>query len=249
VINLTRRKVTRSNPLPLYYQVEEDMQRRIELGEWPPGHQIPTESQLCDIYGTSRITIRQAVTNLVTNGLVMREPGRGTFVREPAVTAGERGLTSFTEEMRTLGLESGSRLLDFTEEPAPPDIAHRLRIEPGDPIFKLKRLRLGDGTPLGIQVANLVAARFPGLQVSSLGDRSLYDYLRQTYGLHPLEAEETFQVTAAHKQEAALLNCRVGFCCFEVERITHDESGPFEFVTSIMRGDRYRVHLALRALT
>jgi len=241
-------RVSRASRLPLYYQVEQDMRSRIEEGDWKPGEQIPTESQLCDMYGTSRITIRQAVSNLVSEGLVVREPGRGTFVREPAVTAGARGLTSFTEEMRGLGLQAGAKILDLSSEPSSPEVAGHLRIEPGTPVVMVKRLRLGDGVPIGIQTAHLIASRVPGLDQADLTDTSLYDYLREHHGIYPREAEETFYVTSASREDAELLNIRAGVCCFRVERITHDESGAFEFVTSIMRGDRYRIHLALRAL-
>jgi len=224
------------------------MRSRIGEHEWKPGEQIPTESQLCELYGTSRITIRQAVSNLVSDGLIVREPGRGTFVREPSVTAGERGLTSFTQEMQALGLRAGATMLDLRCEPSSPETAGRLRMEPGAPVVTVKRLRLGDGVPIGIQTAHLIGSRFPGLEHADLSDTSLYDYLRDYYGLYPREAEEAFWVTRASREDAALLNIRSGVCCFGVERITHDESGPFEFVTSIMRGDRYRIHLALRAL-
>jgi GntR family transcriptional regulator len=223
------------------------MRNRIEARDWQPGEQIPTESQLCEMYGTSRITIRQAVSNLVSEGLVVREPGRGTFVREPLVTAGERGLTSFTQEMLGLGLQAGATVLDLLCEPSSPEVASRLRIEPGTAVVTAKRLRLGDGAPIGIQTARLIASRVPGLDEADLNDTSLYEYLREHYGLYPREAEETFWVTPAGREDATLLLIRPGVCCFRVERITHDESGPFEFVTSIMRGDRYRIHLALRA--
>src|SRR5262249_40585510 len=146
-----------------------------ESSEWRPGEQIPTESQLCEMYGTSRITIRQAVSILVSDGLIVREPGRGTFVREPSVTAGERGLTSFTQEMQALGLRAGATMLELLREPSPPEIAGHLEIEPGTPVVTVKRLRLGDGVPIGIQTAHLIASRFPGLEHADLVDASLYD--------------------------------------------------------------------------
>jgi len=242
-------QVSVSSRLPLYYQVEEDMRRRIEIHEWKVGEQIPTETELCLKYRASRVTIRQAVANLVNQGLVTRERGRGTFVRQPKVAAGIRGLTSFTEEMRGLGLNAGARLLEARREHASADIAGKLRIEPGDDLVVVKRLRLGDEAPIGIQTAHLVAERFPGLDEAKLDEVSLYQYLREHYWLQPTEAEEIFEVGPASKEVAHLLECRTGFCCFLVERITYDEDGPFEYVTSVMRGDRYRIQLGLRVQT
>ena len=239
-------QVSVSSRLPLYYQVEEDMKRRIATHEWKVGEQIPTETELCVKYRASRVTIRQAVANLVSQGLVTRERGRGTFVRQPKVAAGMRGLTSFTEEMRGLGLSAGARVLETRREPASVDVAGKLRIEPGNELVVVKRVRLGDAAPIGIQTAHLVAARFPGLVEAELDGVSLYQYLRERYWLQPREAEEIFEVGPASKDVARLLECRTGYCCFLVERITYDDDGPFEYVTSVMRGDRYRIQLGLR---
>jgi GntR family transcriptional regulator len=82
----------------------------------------------------------------------------------------------------------------------------------------------------------------------ALENRSLYEVLAEHYGVNPTEAEETFWASSLSREDAALLQMKPGACCFRVERITHDETGPFEIVTSIMRGDRYRIHLGLRAL-
>ncbi len=242
------RKVSRSNRIPLYYQVETDIRSRIERGDWKPGQQIPTEAQLCDLYGASRITIRQAVSNLANEGLLVREAGRGTFVSEPWVTAGTRGLTSFTEEMRGLGLQAGARVLDLRIEIPSPETVQRLQLEPDSPIVVVKRLRLGNSKPIGIQTAFLPAARYPGLEQAPLADTSLYGYLQEHYGVIPTEAEETFWVAPVTGEDARLLNVRSGTCGFLVERLTFDSEGPFEFVTSVMRGDRYRIHLGLRAM-
>ncbi|HEX6509765.1 MAG TPA: GntR family transcriptional regulator [Chloroflexota bacterium] len=245
--DLVPRKVSRSNRIPLYHQVETDMRSRIERGGWTAGQQIPTEAQLCEQYGASRITIRQAITNLVREGLLVREPGRGTFVRQPAVTAGARGLTSFTQEMLGLGLRASARILDIQVESPSVEIADKLRLQAGEQVIAIRRLRLGNETPIGIQTAYLPAGRFPGLEDVELETRSLYEVLGEQYGVIPTEADETFWVAPTGKENAELLQVKPGACCFRVERITHDDTGPFEVVTSIMRGDRYRIHLGLRA--
>lgn len=240
-------RVSRGSHLPLYHQIELDMRQRLHRGEWRSGQRIPTERELEAMYSASRITIRQAVSNLVAEGLVVREPGRGTFVRDATFTAAPRGVTSFTDEMLGLGLQAGARLLAIRLEAASAEVAQRLHIAPGSPVVMIKRLRLGDDKPMGLQTARLPAIRVPGLERASLADHSLYAYLEQHHGIIPAEAEETFRVGAARGEAAELLKVPEGTCSFLVERLTSDHLGPFEFVTSVFRGDRYRIRLMLRS--
>src|SRR6185437_14086244 len=164
-------KPDRRRPEPLWHQAELALRALIERGEWATGVQIPNEDRLGTMLGISRITLRHALRNLEEAGLVLREHGRGTFVRSATVVAGARGLTSFTQEMVTLGLVVGTRLLAAEIIPASPEIADALDIELGEAVVKLRRLRLGNNAPIGIQTAHLPAARFPGLyeQASAMG--------------------------------------------------------------------------------
>ena len=238
--------VSRSSRLPLYYQVEQDMRSRIRRGEWKTQQQIPTESELCDLYDTSRITVRQAVRELISDGLLSPLRGKGTFVNEPSVTAGEGGLNSFTQATLGLGQTAGTLVLEQFLSRASPEVARQLRIDPGDDVVEIKRLRLGDSTPIGIQTAHLVGRRFPGLEDAPLSGASLYEYLRGHYSVRPQTWEETFRVGRASRRDARLLECASGFCCFFGERTTSDEEGVFELTYSVMRGDRYQVHLSVR---
>ncbi|HEX6544456.1 MAG TPA: GntR family transcriptional regulator [Ktedonobacterales bacterium] len=238
---------SKASLLPLYYQVERDMRRQIESGIWQAGQQIPSEKELCALYDVSRITIRQAISALVDEGLIVRERGRGSFVR-PVITAGARGLTSFSDEMAALGMQPSARLVSIRREPASPEMATRLHIATGDPILIVHRLRFADDSPIGIQTAYLPGERFPGLENADLAGQSLYKHLEAQYGVEPAEAHETFSVATITGEDARLLNVPDGTCGFHVERLTYDQKRElFEFVTSIMRGDRYRVQLVLRA--
>ena len=240
--------VSRSSPLPLYHQVKTDIRRRIEQGEWRPGGNIPSEAELCEHYGASRITIRRAIGDLAAEGLLLRISGRGTYVREPAVTAGPRGLTSFTQEMAGLGLRAGARLLHIEVQPASAEYAARLAVPEGEPVVAIARLRTGDGKPIGIQTSRLPARRFPGLERAELGDGSLYTYLAEHYGFAPADAEEIFEVGPIRRRDAELLEVRPGTCGFFVQRLTYDADGRIaEHVSAVMRGDRYRIRIGLRA--
>lgn len=237
--------VDRARLEPLYHQVEMALLERIVSGQLAHGSQTPTEDELCAAFGVSRITIRQAMKNLVHKGYLVRHRGRGTFVREPTLTAGVRGLKSFSQEMKPLGVRVSARVLKLELLPATSLVAERLGLRVGEPVIVVRRLRLGDDQPIGLQTAHLTASRFPGLEHAKLSNRSLYQHLERYYNLHPLEAKETFWATQVNGEEARLLEVNDGTCGFKVERITSDAIGVFEFTTSIMRGDRYRIQWTL----
>src|SRR6185437_1447771 len=134
-------KPDRRRPEPLWHQAELALRALIEKGEWATVAQIPNEDKLGTLLGISRITLRHALRNLEEAGLLRREHGRGTFVRSATVVAGARGLTSFTQEMVTLGLVVGTKLLAAEIVPATPDMADALEIEQGQAVVKLRRLR------------------------------------------------------------------------------------------------------------
>lgn len=242
------RTVSRASRLPLYHQVELDMRRRVEDGQWRAGDRIPSEAELCDHYGASRITIRRAISELASDGLLVRFPGRGTFVREPTFTAGPRGLTSFTQEMASLGLRATAKIIDIRRQPVPPDAADRLGLTDRDDVVILTRLRAGDGKPMGVQRAYLPGELVPGMEDAELGEGSLYTFLADVYGVQPAEAEEVFKVGPIRGADAELLDVRPGTCGFHVERLTVDADGqPIEYVRSVIRGDRYRIRMSLHA--
>ncbi len=247
VVSAVTRRVSRvGNSLPLYQQVADDVRARIRSRTWPPGSRLPTEAELTTIYGASRITIRQALDILGREGLIVRQPGVGTFVLEPLVTAGPRLLSSFTEEVRQLGLVPSSRVLRQERELASVEVSARLGLPPRDPVIVLERLRLGDEQPVGLQTAWLPARLFPGLEEADLAGRSLYDHLHDTYGVVPSDAEETFVVTQARGRTATLLAVPNGSCALLVERVTYAGGQPIEFVSSLMRADRYRIQIRLK---
>lgn len=243
---VTARPPDVSSGVPLHRQVEDDLHRRITADEWRPGERIPAEEQLCETYRVSRITIRQAVGRLVNRGLLVRERGRGTFVRNAALTAGARHVTSFTTELAQLGLIASAKVLQVALVPADEPTALALDISEGEAVVLVHRLRTGDGKPIGLQKSYLPAEMFPGLERMEIGDRSLYGLLRTEYGAAPTEAIETFTVGVIEGPDAALLEVAPGTCGFFAERVTYSQQGAFERVISVLRGDRYRIRLALR---
>ncbi len=235
-------------PIPLYHQLKSIILEGIQSGRWKPDDQLPSESELSQTYGVSKITVRQALRELSEAGYVRREQGRGTFVARGRVEQGPRELTSFTHEMRRHGLQSASRVLESGVMAAEESIAERLGIAAGADVFTLKRLRLADGEPMGIQTAYIPLELAPGLPDDPMENASLYAVLESKYGRRPSRARETHSAVLVEGEEAELLGVPPGSPALAAERVTYLEDGrPLEFVSSIMRGDRYRIILELAA--
>jgi GntR family transcriptional regulator len=236
----------KSLPVPLYHQLKTVLMTAIDSGKWQPDQQIPNESQLAEMFGVSKITVRQALQDLAQLGYIRREQGRGTFVSKPKFGEGPRELTSFTEEMLQHRLKPGARVLEQGLTEADPKVAEVLGIGAAAPVYMLKRLRLANGEPLGIQTAHIPAALVPDLERQDMTDLSLYDVLQSRYGLHAARATETYHAVLAQPKTVELLGIAPNSPVFAVERVTRLPNGrPFEFVYTIMRGDRYSVVLEL----
>src|ERR1039458_1295608 len=228
--------------VPLYHQLQNVLKAEIESGRWGPDERLPSEQEIAERFGVSKITVRQGLQELAQLGYIRREQGRGTFVARRKFDEGARELTSFTEEMRRHNLKATSRVLAQFE--AEPPVAGALRLPDKSPVLILKRLRLAGAEPLGVQIAHIPAALVPGLQLS---DRmSLYEVLQTHYHLYPARARETYVAALADASTAQLLEIPVGSPVFGVERVTlMPNERPFEFVRSTVRGDRYSIVLDL----
>ncbi|MEP7114463.1 MAG: GntR family transcriptional regulator [Ilumatobacteraceae bacterium] len=241
------RRPDRRLPDPLWHQVEQAIRQRVDMGIWLHGTQLPTEDQLCDLFGVSRITVRHALRNLEACGFVYREQGRGTFLSSARLVAGTRGLTSFSEEMDALGMRVDSTTLNCEFIKAPLVVSAALEVPEDTQVLCLRRLRLGDGKPIGVQTAYILRKRLPDADPQMFVAQSLYAVLRETFDLVPTEALETYSVDAANAADAGLLGIEPGTPVFVVQRLTTDDRGPFEFTMSTMRGDRYQIRSRLRS--
>jgi GntR family transcriptional regulator len=231
-------------PVPLYHQLQELLRAEIESGAWKAGEQLPNESKLAERFGISKITVRQALQNLSDLGYINREHGRGTFVARRKFDEGPRELKSFTEEMRRHELDPGSRILAQHLTEADARVGHALRLPARSPVLVLKRVRMAGGEPVTIQTAHIPAELVPGLQLGP--EASLYEVLQRQYDLYAARAKETYFASTADAATAELLRIAPGAPVFAVERVTLlPNDRPFEFVQSIVRGDRYSIVLDL----
>lgn len=230
---------------PKYRQIADHIRERIDDGDWAVGDQVPTEARLCEQFGVSRITVVKALDRLVDEGLLVREQGRGTYVAQPLLAHEPSELLSFTESMRRRGKLPGSRVLDKSSRVASARLREQLRLEPGQKVWRLRRLMLADGDPIGVQTSWLPASRFPKLGGRITDDVSLYETLRDSYRTSIDSALETYSAMQMDAEERGLLRAGSDVAAFAVERLSFSRQVPVEFVRSVMRSDatHYTVRL------
>ncbi|HEY7035575.1 MAG TPA: GntR family transcriptional regulator [Thermomicrobiales bacterium] len=233
----------KNGPLPRYYQLKEIIRDRIRSGEWAAGTLIPSERELCERYGISRMTARQSVTELVNEGLLYREQGKGTYVGRPKIAQQLLRLTGFTEDMRAREQRPGAKVLTAEMWPADEVTAERLRIKIGQPVFRLRRLRLADAEPLAVETSCVSFIGCERLLANDLEHDSLYRLLEIAYDVPPLEAEQELEADLAGDEEARLLEVVVGSPVLRTRRVTATRRNqPIEYATSVYRGDKYRFY-------
>ena len=237
----------RNSPTPLHAQLKRLMDERIESGVWPPESQVPSERELCDQFHVSRITVRQALHQLVSSGRLVRIHGRGTYVATSPLKKQLLPLVGFSEDMLARGQTPGARVLRFEATAASLAVAQALQLATGEGIFLLRRLRLANGRPMAIETVHIPEKLCPGILTESLEDRSLYALLRQKYGIQPGRSLLQCQASPCPPADAKVLDVRRGSPVLQIQRTTFDAQGrPFEYLESYFRGDRYVFYAELQ---
>ena len=223
--------------VPRYYEIEQVLRARI--AELQPDDPLPSDAMLCEEFGVSRMTARNAVQRLSQEGLVYRVPGRGTFVAEPPVHRQAGHLLSFSEEMRRRGRVPTSRLLAReVREPGPAE-ASRLQLEPGAEVVAVSRLRVADDEPVAIEEAVLPATLAPVILHADLERGSLHDALVEG-GHVPAMGRARLGAEPAGPKDALLLDVSEGSPLLVEKRVIHDQEGrPLELCESRYAGARY----------
>jgi GntR family transcriptional regulator len=237
-------KIDPDSPVPKYFQLREILLDLIESNELPIGAAIPSERDLSQRFGLSRMTVRQAVDHLVSEGRLHRVPGKGTFVARPKIELALQ-LTSFTDDMRARGLEPGSRDLDRRVVRASAHLARQLGIQPGDAVHFIERLRTADGEPLSIERAHIPVVLAPDLDSFDLTGLSLYALLESRYGIVMDAGELTIDGGVADPNDADLLKLPRGGAVLLLQRRSFTGGACAELGVSTYRADRYQLRTLL----
>lgn len=219
--------------VPKHVQVREYV--RDLVGKADPGTAAPSERELVHQFHVARMTVRQAMDTLVSEGLLERIPGRGTFVAQPRRDVGR--LMGYTEEMAARGLLAESQTLLARREQAGPGVARALAVTVGDAVIHWKRLRRADGVPMCLEDAYLNEVLLPGFLQSGM-PTSLYDAL-DARGLRPTWAEDSITADVATAPEAELLEVPAGAVVLRQSRRAIAEEKIVEVSRSVYRADRF----------
>ncbi|WP_462409928.1 phosphonate metabolism transcriptional regulator PhnF [Neobacillus sp. Marseille-QA0830] len=232
--------VNKNSPIPLYYQLQEHIKELVDGGKLKPGDSLPPEREYAEKYQISRMTVRQAITELVNMGYLYRVQGKGTFVAERKIEQPLHGLTSFTEDMKARGLEPSSHLLQFDTIAAPSQVAGELSIPVLSTVYEIRRIRLADGTPMAMETNYLPAALIKGL-TESIATQSLYAYIENQLNLKIDHASQIIESSLASQNEAKFLHISKDAPIMLIKRVTYLTDGtPVEYVESVYRADRYK---------
>ena len=236
-----------TNVIPLYHQIKQNLRELIENEVLPVGQLLPSERDLGEYYGVNRLTVRQAMTELVSEGMLRRQRGVGTFVADPKLTQMMGRVMGFSERVREVGRKPSSRMISLEVVPASTMVARSLNQEPNALLCKLVRLRCADDEPVMLETAFLPQVRFPDLKRVNFSEQSLYQVLAQKFNCRIVEADETLEPVIMTGYEVEMLEAKPGTPGLLVETVAYDQSGiAVEFGKSVVRGDKSRFYFRIK---
>ncbi len=220
---------------PLYRQVQSAIRDAIARRVLKPDDALPPERELAELFMISRITVRKAISGLVSEGVLDTHHGSGNFVRSK-VEKNFAQLTSFTEEMASRGMTASSRWVSRSEGMVQPEEALTMRASPGTAVFRFKRLRLADDSPMSIENTTILAECLPSIDAV---EHSLYAALKKT-GNRPVRALQRLSALILDEEQAGMLGAKPGDAGLLVERVGFNSKGvAIEYSQSWYRGDTY----------
>ena len=233
--------------VPMHSVVRTELLTQIRSGRLHPGDQVPTEPQLMAAFRVSRTTVRRALRDLETMGLIDRQPGRGSFVSEPKVEPRLDRLTGFVEDMEALGLHASASVELIESGPADAEVSQRLQVAPGAPVVHIERVRLANGTPISFDDSYFPSDLGSRIAAENLEDEPFYSILEGKYGIALAGADYVLSATTADERVARLLSIAVGAPVLRLERTSRaaPDRQPILFEHLYFAGARISYRLTL----
>ena len=244
-IDLRDAAFSKEVPVALYYQLKESLLQKIQDETWKPGQKIPTERELCEMYGVSRITVRKALDDLQNEDYLYRIQGKGTYVKRSSIDYRLSKFYSFNEELSRRGLKERAQMLSLSKVVPEDKVRAQLHLAEGQEVFCVKRTRYMDETPYVIEISYIPSSLCPGLCREEIETEGLYSSMRR-HGVHPDHATEQFRATGLTGAEAKLLSLSPGEPAINLRRITWAGNTLVEYCNSIVRGDFFTYTVELK---
>ncbi|MBQ5940637.1 GntR family transcriptional regulator [Massilia sp. AB1] len=234
------------SPVPLYSQVRERLRERILDGTYGQDTRLPAESEIGAIFGVSRITVRQALGDLQNEGLIVKVPGKGSFVARSRPSQDLSRLEGFGEAMSRQGHRIVNRVVSHLDLPAPPAVAARLDLAPGALVTEIRRVRFLDHAPVSFEVSYLPLEVGRRLRRENLAERDIFLILESDYGIGLAHADIQIGAINADAALAAALSMAPGAALLRIERLTWSLDGaPLDFEYLYVRGEAFQYALRL----
>lgn len=229
---------------PLYVQIQEYIAELILSGKLLPETKIQSEREFSEELGVSRMTVRKALTELVSEGLLERRHGSGTYVAKPRVTYESHELVNNIQAMRERNIASASQLLEFSEVAASRRLAELLQVEIGHSLYRLVLLRFANRVPVILERVFVPCSRCPDLEEWDLEKNAIIDLLVSVYQLHASRVSQTFEAVAAEETIALQLRVEEGYPLLMLTRILYDANlgTPVLYSQDFFSSDFARIH-------
>jgi len=240
---LNNRRLDRTTPIPLYFQIAEYLRRQLRQKKMRWGDLLTTDERVQEAFGVSRATARKAIDELVDEGLVERITGKGTFVIEPRLQVPLPAMLSFTEELERRGMRPGTRVISVGWVTATEPAVQALNLEVGMRVLRLERVRYADDQPI-LQTIDVLPERL-GIGPGEDFSRSLYK-LMESRGIQLAECQNIIEAAVTDHRLSELLQVRKGVPILALRRTSYDTEGrPVLYEDAACRGDMYRYAVRL----
>lgn len=238
------RKIYRNTAIPLYFQIQENLEEKILSGEWSEGYQIPTEKELSEYYSVSSITVQRAIRELVYKGLLYRIRAKGTFVSKKSKEENIFNLVTFGYKQG--GEKKPHKILNSGLEEAEGKVIRQLELNKGDLVYKIDRLKIEEHEAIAIERTYIVYDIMPNFSIKRTENEVIYNVMRDQPGIKLGKAKIYLSNTSAAEDEAKLLSLDKGTPLMSMERTTYlNNNKPVEYTKFIMRQDKANYYFEL----
>lgn len=238
--------IDKNSPIPIYYQLEVEIRQWIETEQLQPGDVLPSEREFTEKYNISRMTVRQAINNLVNEGLLYRLKGKGTFVADKKFEQDLSGLTSFSEDMKNRGLTPSNEMLSFQLITPIKQVASILELDEAEPVYEIKRIRLANNEPVALETV-YTPKKIVGDMTEVDIAASFYQHLENKLRLYIAYGNQSIEAAIANKEEIEHLGIQKGNPVLLMKRTSFlKDDIPVEYVKSAYRADKYKFNLQMK---
>lgn len=232
-------------PIALYYQLKEELRRKILSGEWKEGSKLPSEKDICEIFGVSRTTVRKAVDELEAEGYLVKKQGRGTFVKQKSIAQNLHKFYSFSEELKGLGIKETAKMVIFKEILPEAYIKKALQLSAEERVFWIKRVRYMDEQAYTVENSYIPVKYAPDMTAELVETNGLYKTLN-LFQVYPEKAVENFSAVNLSQEDARAMKLKPGEAAIYLTRTTYSGVNIIEYCHSVVRGDVFQYTVELK---